>query len=363
MSSVLKILQDKATRKSISGIPGRPLNRPLKTSMYSDPIGIEIELEGANLPNDGYLDGVKTSGGVGWLVKTDGSLRNGLEYVIDGTCKNEDVPLLIHGLFSVFEKRGTRLVPSNRCSIHVHYNIGGLKVNAITSIFALWTVFEEPLLRWWGDARYKNHFCLSSKDENGSVEAWTTFLRTGAFPEANGLRYTALNLVAIRKYGSLEFRGGGAVTSPEQGIIWTSFLYKLCEYAKDKYENPQNLAYDLSERGAAAILEDICGEEFEDFFRQVLQTVPDFDRCCRESFHNIQPIIFGFPWADWLPEINKTYVPNPFGGEKSKATEGRPLLQRAPIQRGDQWVVHRDATAINLAALRPQREFNAIEEL
>ena len=324
MSSVLKIIKENANERRVQGIPGKKLNAPVKRRDWAESIGIEIELEGASLPNGGYLDGIVSSSGSSWQVKTDGSLRGGFEYVLNKPCKDDEVDYLVRGLFDVFEKRGTRLVPSNRCSLHVHYNIGGLKVNTITSILALWTVFEEPLLRIWGEARYRNHFCLSSKDEEGNVEAWADYLTKGRLPEGNNLRYTALNIVAIRKYGSVEFRGGGAVTDPDRAISWTRFLYRLCEYAKETYPNPQQLAYDISERGAQSILEDICGDEFERIYREATATVEEFDRCCAESFYNFQPILFGFPWNEWLPEIEKEFVPNPFekGGKEKTLTQG-----------------------------------------
>lgn len=318
MSVVTKILTDSAGLKKVVGIPGQRLNKPVRSRSETYPLGVEIELEGTNLPTAGYLDSVRAPSGASWTVKQDGSLRGGLEYTINGTCEAVEVPYLVDSLFEVFNVRKTKLVPSNRCSLHVHYNIGGFKVNSLTSIITMWTVFEEPLLRWWGDARYKNHFCLSSKDETANIEAWAEFLRSGRLPQENGLRYTALNMVAIRKYGSLEFRGGGSITNPNQAKTWVGFLYKLCEYARIQYPNPQQIAYDISERGPHEILADICGEEYQDFFKEVTNSVEDFNRCCAESFYNIQPVILGFPWDQWLPEIDKTYVPNPFTKEEKK---------------------------------------------
>jgi hypothetical protein len=241
--------------------------------------------------------------------------------VLTGPCNEDEVAYLCNGLFDVFRRRKTTLTPSNRCSVHVHYNVGGLKVNAITSIIALWAVFEEPLLRTWGDARYKNHFCLSTKDEEATLAAWEHFLRTGRLPEDRNLRYSALNLVAIRTYGSVEFRGGGAVNSAEEVVTWTRFLHRLCKYAEERYPNPQQIAYDLSERGPWAILQDICGTEFEDFANRAYRTVNNFAQTCMDSFHNVQPILFDFPWGEWVEEINKPFVPNPFS-TKTKNKKG-----------------------------------------
>lgn len=344
MSAVANILKKNAGRSNVQGIPGRKLNAPVKTSRFNEKLGIEIELEGSNLPSAGYVDGVLSDSGSRWDVKADGSLRNGLEYVLNKPCYDNEVEGLIRGLFDVFDRRGTVLKPSNRCSLHVHYNVGGLKVNALTSLIALWTIFEEPLLRWWGDARFRNHFCLSSKDEASNLRAWQHFLTTGQLPEETALRYTSLNLVAIRKYGSVEFRGGGAIESPEQAILWVRFLHRLCEYAQEKYPNPQQLAYDLSERGAAQMLEDICGEEFAEFYQQVIRTVDDFNRCCADSFYNFQPIIFGFPWGDWLESIDKAYVPDPFAKPAKAAAEPRPVATWATTRQN---VVRQRAVRFN----------------
>lgn len=350
MSSVLKIIKEGASKRKTPGIPNRKLNAPVRNTSYKESLGIEIELEGTNLPTAGYLDAIVSSSGAAWSVKQDGSLRGGLEYVLSKPCDSGEVDYLVRGLFNVFEQRKTKLALSNRCSLHVHYNVGGLKVNSLTSVIALWTVFEEPLLRWWGDARYKNHFCLSSKDESANVKAWQSFLTDGRLPEETGLRYTALNLVAIKKYGSVEFRGGGGVDNPDKAIVWIRFLYALCEYAKAKYNNPQELAYDLSERGALTIFLDICGEEFETFGREVVTTVEEFDRCCAESFYNFQPILFGFPWADWLQEINKEYVPNPF-----ENGQGKTKTRREPDPVVPQWVTTGPDRLVNAAAERPVR--------
>lgn len=340
MSTVLEILSNTPNQGRNFSIPNQPLNEPVRVSRYVDPLGIEIELEGTDLPTTGYLENIVSKSGARWEAKADGSLRGGLEYTLIKPCREEEVEGLVQGLFDVFKARKTALVPSNRCSIHVHYNVGGLKVNSITSIIALWTIFEEPLLRWWGQERYRNHFCLSSKDEESSIKAWTRFLKEGYLPEEEALRYTALNLVAIRKYGSVEFRGGGVVPTASVAVNWSRFLFRLCEYAKNTYQNPQHLAYDLSERNPEGILEDICGEEFREFFSEVIKTVPDFRRCCLESFYNIQPIILGFPWDEWLPEIEKQYVPNPFsskkGKKKSHLEEGIDLAREVNLLRNHQ---------------------------
>ncbi len=363
MTGVKTIIGNKGAAKQKTGIPDIRLNQPLKARTYTGDIGIEIELEGDNLPNAGYLDRVVSDSGCRWDVKQDGSLRGGLEYVLSAPCKVEEITPLCSGLFEVFRVRNTTLRPSNRCSIHVHYNVGGLKVNSITSIIALWTTFEEPLLRLWGDARYKNHFCLSTKDEEATLEAWENFLRTGRLPEERGLRYSALNIVALRAYGSLEFRGGGALNNANEAVEWATFIYHLCKYAEERYENPQQIAYDLSERGPWPILQDICGQSLEGFARRAFDTVPHFSQACMDSFHNVQPILFDFPWGEWLEEIKKAYVPDPFSTPKKKNLYGevRPapeprMIRIEPIQLNDGWLAQAQEQLVRINRARRNEE-------
>jgi len=321
-SKVLSLLTQ--TKPEKQKIPNRKLNQPVVRRSQKGDIGLEFELEGVNLLANGYFDGLKGSAsGAVWQAKADGSLRNGgREYVLSVPCVIGEVDHLVNGLFDRFKAHGSTIQLSNRCSTHVHYNVGGLKVNQITSIIALWYLFEEPLIKWWGTERLRNHFCLSSKDEEGTVEAWEAFLKTGFLPETQGLKYSALNLLTIYTFGSIEFRAGGGVNNAKKALTWIKFLYSMCEYAKNTYPSPYQIAYDLSERGAETIFQAICnqcfGNEDNSFFREVYETVDDFQMSCMESFRNAQPFVMGFPWDEWLEEIEKEFVPNPFVKEKAK---------------------------------------------
>lgn len=342
--SVASVLSKSGKINKVVGIPGYKLNKPVALSHFTGTLGLEVELEGTGLPGAGYLETVRSPSGATWEAAADGSLRGGIEYKLTQPCEPDEVLLLLNGLFDVFKARKTVLRPSNRCSLHVHYNVGNMRVNSITSIIALWAIFEEPLLRWWGDARYKNHFCLSTKDEEATLQAWESFLKTGRLPDDRNLRYSALNLVSIRQYGSLEFRGGGAVEDPNRAAVWIELINRLCKYAERNYHSPKQIAYDLSERGPVAIFKDICGEDLQEFADEIVAGVPDFFTCCYDSFHNIQPLLFDFPWDKWLEEIGKPYVPNPFeGGKIKEAMEilnaARPARLQAPQV---DWVLNRN---------------------
>lgn len=316
------------------GIPGLEMNAAVvnNTAIRGD-IGIEFELEGRNLLTGGDLDGI-----IGretttiWNSKEDGSLRNGgREYVLSGPCKVTELDDLIMPFFKKFDERArTEIQNSNRCSTHVHININGFKINELTSVLGLWMAMETPLINWCGEERMKNHFCLSSNDEEGVAEAWSTYLRTGKHPYGNrGLKYSALNILPIWNFGSLEFRCGAAADEPLMPLTWAKFLYHFVHYAKETYPNPEQIAYDLSERGAEDILNEIIARTGDlpiPFYNEVTEPYDgNFNVTCIEGFRNAQPFIMSYPWDDWLKIINRPYVPNPFGKKATKVKIARPM--------------------------------------
>ena len=75
--------------------------------------GIEIEVEGQDLPNH------RTKF---WDTVEDGSLRNGLEYVINGAISHKDVVPALEELQKAFDDEESELSFSFRTSVHVHMN-------------------------------------------------------------------------------------------------------------------------------------------------------------------------------------------------------------------------------------------------
>ena len=327
------------TRKKEEGIPNVIMNAPMVPRGKAGDIGLELEVEASNaLPRDGQIDGVvaKTTGAM-WNAKADGSLRgNALEYVVSTPINADEVPFMVNGLFDAFTKNRTKLANTNRCSTHVHINIGGLTVDQITAILALWTTFEEPLIQWCGEARVNNHYSLSSNNSRTMLEAWELFLNTGQTRWAEGVKYSALNILTINNFGSLEFRCGPAADKPEVPIKWALFLYALCSYAKNKYRDLHNIPRDLSELGGAQLLEQICKESgLEEFYKEVLAPFSEreFNDMTLQGFRNAQNIVLGFPWERWSELIRREYVPQPFAGKKKADKAGWGDVDFRPIER------------------------------
>lgn len=315
------------THKKPEGIPYLEMNCPVGVqSKATGLIGLELEIEGINLPGEGHLEQIVSSETKSrWKAAPDGSLRGeNLEYVLNKPTSLDEAIKMVNLLYDAFKRRGTVLTNSNRCSTHVHINMKNKKIHELTSILALWMVFEKALIKWNGEERESNHFCLSSNDSPQVAETWERFLREGAANWAGGLKYSSLNILPLFNLGSFEFRCGAPPNNPEQVISWFSFLVSMVEFAVEKYPNPLSISYDLSERGAFQILEEICERAekpalTEEIISSCSKNIEEFEMVCMSGFRNAQPFIAPFPWENWIEMANKEYVPNPFKTTK-KAT-------------------------------------------
>lgn len=320
-------------KKSAGVTPGFPVNSSVyRGKAPTGDVGLELEIEGNGLPRTGDIANVNTRD-VCWSSIGDGSLRNGgREYVLTRPIKTSEIREMVGGLFKRFKDLGTRINNTNRCSTHVHVNVGGLKVNQITSAIALWCSFQGAFIRWCGEERTSNHFCLSTRDEEGMLEAWDGFLKRGAIPQKNNIKYTALNILPIWAQGSLEFRCGGRPDEPDKIVYWAKICNSIVKYAAENFANPNELSYAMSERGPKEILQSLLEHaklgplNTERIYEELTQD-PAFERTCMEDFRDVQEIIHSYPWDNLMEEINREYVENPFTKDRKKKN----LREEAPI--------------------------------
>lgn len=187
--------------------------------------GIEIEWEGTNLiwPSENSIY---------WNNKEDGSLRNGREFVSRGVQKIEALPVMLTELERL--TRNSKLVYSNRTSVHIHFNVSNLRMKDVVSIITLHFLVEKLLINSQGVDRKGNLFCLGVAEAEGQFIALKdnlkrncTFNRFGP----DGFKYAALNLSAINNYGSLEWRFLRGITDLKEISIWTRGLVEAAKVA------------------------------------------------------------------------------------------------------------------------------------
>jgi hypothetical protein len=232
--------------------------------------GIEIEVEGKNLPNvDDQF----------WKSEADGSLRGeSLEYVLKNpiTLKN-----VIPALSSLEEQLAdSELDFSFRTSVHVHVNVQALSHVQILNMIYTYLLLEEPCMTYCGKERKGNRFCLRLQDAEGILDTLQILFRgdltTIGFINEDQIRYAAINLGALNKYGSLEFRAMKGNIDVEKLSIWVLALNNIREYAKNS-KSPKEILEDFRKLGTKEFLNLVMKEVAVSF------VYPKMDRDMQQS--------------------------------------------------------------------------------
>lgn len=306
----------------IQGIPNIHMNRPIAPRAVSGDVGIEFEIEATNsLPWDtGVINtGIVPDGTTGavWIAKEDNSLRGGVEYVTSSAISIDSVDPFMHGLYANIKTFKSNLRFTNRCSTHVHLNASSWRVNTLTAFVVIWSLLETPLVEWCGPKRKTNHFCLAINDSTHTVDYVTSFLKTGMWTHRDGAKYSTLNLLRLFDIGSVEVRCGDAWQDPNRAVAWVRLLNQIKKYAEG-IKDPSNIPGEISGITPLGLLKDLtdkagAGMIYDELTAKFSER--DFNRMCYQTFRETIHLCY-HPWGDWLPEIEKEYVKNPFGDKK-----------------------------------------------
>lgn len=178
-----------------------------------------------------------------WRPIEDGSLKYGMEYVTRNPIKvGPDKHGKIKDLTDALAKFKTNI--TNRCSVHVHRNVGALTpVEVWTIILAYW-LLEAPLLAFCGDSRKANLFCLGVREAGGILERCYRDLENNnpfkTFQDESLCKYGGQNLSAIPRLGSLEYRGMRGTLDPDLIDLWSTTVFEIGERAR-KFKDPAEL--------------------------------------------------------------------------------------------------------------------------
>lgn len=308
----------------------------LETPQSFGHLGLELETE-YRRP---ILDDVMRKIPVGWTATNDNSLRNhGIEYVTNGATRIEDKEKLLKSLFD-FVKTYPYIEGSPRTSFHVHVNILDMPVlNMYTGLVAYW-LLEDLLFEMCGPYRKGNLFCLPLKATTGVVSAVLEDVsrtrRFASFPQ-DSYKYGAVNLAALYRYGSLEFRGMDGSLDLERKSKWIDILYYIMNNAGRVFGTPKNMLdfiYEtvfISKKSPVAFIDTLFGDN-KDLLKYVKSLIKDegvFNQNIMSACTLLLPISYKVP--DWTkiyslvkykPLLKKTIRPR---------EEGRPLFVDEPV--------------------------------
>lgn len=198
-------------------------------------LGVEIEVDGKNIVNGGGIP-------QGWDITDDGSLRGRFpdekaEFIFRKPVDLEPAKKLVLNM-NEFLGKADRLDFSFRTSVHVHYNVSKFTEDQVTNMIYTYLLLEEPLMNYCGRDRKANRFCLRLQDADGLMEYINLIQEKGyvhlAGLNENQFRYASINIGAIKKHGSIEFRGMRGTCDPEILNPWLEAIHEIGVFAQDR---------------------------------------------------------------------------------------------------------------------------------
>lgn len=207
--------------------------------------GLEIEVEGANLP----MIESKV-----WKQERDNSLRNdkgdSWEYVLKNPLEYDKVEEALDELAKAFKDSKAKPFFSYRTSVHAHVNVQEFTKPQLSTFLYLSHLFENALVEYCGEVRAGNRFCLRSEDAEAQVENLENFIMKKGFniPNKNVCKYAAINIAPVAEYGSVEFRSMRGTIDKKVLLPWITMLNELRE-ASLKFNSPKEVAQKIQEDG------------------------------------------------------------------------------------------------------------------
>lgn len=210
----------------------KKLHELLRVNRQHGDFGVEIECEGNNLfpaANDV------------WNTVPDGSLRGqfpneSCEWVLREPLPLKEAIEAVNWLADANKKATLNF--SFRTSVHIHMNVQDLTFEEYMTLVYTYLLVEEPMMRFCGDQRIGNRFCLRVQDAEAFLDHVEAMADMGAAFIRNiyedQIRYASLNLAATKKYGSVEFRGMRGTLDPKVLTTWISAISRLRDFAKEQ---------------------------------------------------------------------------------------------------------------------------------
>lgn len=282
--------------------PGLPIFKAYKPN---ERIGVEFEIEGDGLPLESAFKYY-------WSPKGDGSLRNGVEYVLKRPVSPDvfEKKALPYLLARLDEKK---LNLSYRCSTHVHVSALDLYIHQAFLMGALYYIYEDFLLNIAGDSRKGNLFCLGASN-SGAFGEWIGIWQdkmasvTAGRPVRDPLlaaigqntrRYTAVNFAALGRFGSVEFRALEGTVDADRVNKWIRLLDNLRAYCSTVSPTQMStIPEQFSTMGAEEFCKRVFGEVGYAAMRATVKSDQEFRMRAQQGVWRVQAFFYTIPWGD-----------------------------------------------------------------
>lgn len=274
----------------------KTIQQIIGTRIVDGDIGLEIEVEGRDLPpmqDNKY-----------WRTEEDGSLRGeSIEYVFKRPLAIKKVREALKSLSDAYERYESEVGESFRAGTHVHVNCQSLNVVELFNFITLYIIFENLLIKGCGKNRMGNLFCLSTSDAEYILSGLRTALKNTNktknighliqfFKQGEEIRYSSINLNALVKYGSLEFRSMKSTPNMDEIFNWVEVLHAI-KVSALKFENPVQIMTEFSSSGVDKFMSNCLGI----FAKKYSNLSNDYRADVLCGVRNAQEIAFAIDWA------------------------------------------------------------------
>lgn len=246
--------------------PARTYSQDSKWLLPKDFIGVEFEFENVRL-----LACEKYPYNDFWNREEDGSLRDlGIEFTLNGPMFGKDLEDALELMGRMANEQ--KFLTGYRTSVHVHLDVRDLSIKQIHKLCLFYTIFERAFFRFIGEERDKSNFCIPWFRSN----SYFKYIAALNDPEPNNEkirgyfhnlgRYSALNLDAIKTYGSLEFRAMHGCKDMEKVRGWINLIMSLKKAAREYPHESYAILQHLSQVGPGRFVEEIFEQRLQGFW-------------------------------------------------------------------------------------------------
>jgi len=244
----------------IKSLVNVPPQGPDPTLVY----GVELEIEG--LDDGTNFDDCLVPG---MHHTEDGSLRNGREF-ITSPMKMRELDYTLRQFFR--QNEFTEDNYSERCSVHVHVNVGDMPYTNPCSVFLLYQMYEKVLFDWIGGDRENNIFCApwytSLLGKNLLHQDYDSFEQILG-RVVRWQKYTAVNLLPISTLNTIEWRHMGGTADVERILMWCRLIGCIMAWAKaNTYEEATAFVLSLN---TTSRYNEVCHSIFGEYVHEIFK--------------------------------------------------------------------------------------------
>ena len=187
-----------------------------------DGVGVELELENivffsnGSLNTGSYLRNLPLPN-LYWTPVEDGSLREGTEFTFKGAMIGANITAALEEMevfLNVFRRNGKPVEITERCSVHVHLDVREMDESGLNNLILIYLLVERVIFQHVNPLRLKNNYCrpLSDSSFKYTLSEMMQYSKRKSLPSLSQVvkrdcdKYSALNVLPITKFGSVEFR-------------------------------------------------------------------------------------------------------------------------------------------------------------